>query len=384
MTHDENAVQPNARQWVADLQAGDDVRERYLVWRKNLLTAKNGRSYVSMVLGDRTGKIETRIWDHADAMAALFETQDVIEVKGRVIKYQDHRQLNVVAVKRIQTEDVDITELLPTSRRPMAEMMEELTGVIASIHKPPLRRLLETIVATPEVQEGLSRAPAAKTIHHAWTGGLLEHTLSVCRLLDDIWAHYDTIFPGMMDRDILMAGGILHDLGKIWELGGITFEYTDRGKLLGHMALVYEVIDRAVREQQDFPADLEMHLKHLVLSHHGQLEYGSSKRPKTAEAWALHYADILDGRMTWLNALTAEMEPGEWSTYQRLYDRYFWKPPRHESAPDPSGSTDPSEPIEANESAPDHREAEIEAMDKPEPSPQLNLLETTPKKTRQS
>ncbi|MCD6498106.1 MAG: HD domain-containing protein [Deltaproteobacteria bacterium] len=376
MTHSNDAVHHGERQWVADLQPGDDVRDRYLVWRKNLLMAKNGRPYVSMVLGDHTGKIETRIWDHADNLATLFEAQDVIEIKGRVIKYQDHRQLNVIAVKRIPTEDVDITELLPTSRHPIAEMMEELTGVIASIHKPPLRRLLETIVALPDVKEGLLRAPAAKTIHHAWTGGLLEHTLSVCRLLDSIWTHYDAIFPGMMDRDILMAGGILHDLGKIWELGGITFEYTDRGKLLGHMALVYEVIDHAIREQEDFPADIEMHLKHLVLSHHGQLEYGSPKRPKTAEAWALHYADILDGRMTWLNALTTELEPGEWSTYQRLYDRYFWKPPRHGDAIEPSSPNEFPDPSEAEAS-------DADQTDEPKPSPQLSLLEATPKNTRQ-
>lgn len=321
----------DSRQWISSLSEGQRVDEVYLVWRKNKLMARNSRPYLALQVGDRTGRIEARAWERADELDARFAVHDLVRLRAQVVRYQDHLQLKVDDIVAVRSESGAVSDMevfLPTSSRPVEDMWAELLDLVAGLPDPHLRGLLQDLLSEPDVAARVQAAPAAKNIHHAWRGGLLEHTLSVCRLVQAMWRHYEEQLPGLLDRSLLVAGAIVHDMGKVWEMDPVTFDYTDEGRLLGHMSLMLVELDRRIRARPDFPRHLALHLEHLLLSHHGELEYGSPKRPKTPEAWVLHYADILDGRMMWMHSLLADMEPGDWSSYQRLYDRYFWKPPR--------------------------------------------------------
>ena len=333
----------DSRQWISSLSEGQRVDEVYLVWRKNKLMARNSRPYLALQVGDRTGRIEARAWERADELDARFGVHDLVRVRAQVVRYQDHLQLKVDDIVAVSSQPgtgsgaradgqpgavIDMEIFLPSSSRSVDTMWVELFDLVAGLPDPHLRGLLQDLLSEPDVAARIKAAPAAKNIHHAWRGGLLEHTLSVCGLVQALWRHYEQQLPGLLDRSLLVAGAIIHDMGKVWEMDPVTFEYTDEGRLLGHMPLMLVELDRRIRARPDFPRTLTLHLEHLLLSHHGELEYGSPKRPKTPEAWVLHYADILDGRMMWMHSLFADMDPGDWSAYQRLYDRYFWKPPR--------------------------------------------------------
>lgn len=349
-----------SRKWIKELREKQTVAERYMVYRKSLPVSRGGQIYLSLLLGDKSGKMEARVWNDGEAVGALFDLYDVVQVEGRTVRHQDQLQLHIKTLKKVDRAEIDPADFLPVSKRPLQEMMDDLNEVIRSMENRHLRFLLEAVLSEEETQRGFMHSPAAKTIHHAWIGGLLEHTLSICGALEAIFRHYDRIHPGLMDRDILMAGAILHDLGKIWEIKPTgAFEYTDRGRLLGHVCLTYEHVTRRIASIPDFPRCLALHLEHLILSHHGELGFGSPKRPKTAEAWALHVADLLDVRLAWLAEQTEALSPGEWTQYQRLHDRYFWKPPRED--PPPSGFFGLKQSDEAD--------AEPEPDAKPEPEP---------------
>jgi 3'-5' exoribonuclease len=323
-----NEIKDIERKWVVDLEQNQVVSESYLVWRKNLLMARNGKPYLNLIVGDRTGKVEGRVWNNAAELDKRFSAHDIVTIKAKTTRYQDRIQLNIGDIAKMEGEEADLALYIPATTRSVEKMWTRLLDHVDSMSNPHLRKLLGEMLAEPAICKGFKRSPAAKSIHHARAGGLLEHVLSVCGLLESICSHYERIYPGFMDRDLVLAGGILHDLGKIWELGGPTFEYSDSGRLLGHIIMVYEEVSDRIKAQPGFPPDLANHLKHILLSHHGELEYGSPKRPKTAEAWAVHYADILDGRMEWLHDQICNLEPGEWTPFQRLHDRYFWSPVR--------------------------------------------------------
>ncbi len=319
-----------SRQWIQDLSEKDNVDEVYLVWQKNLLVAKNGRSYLNLVVGDKSGKVEGRVWSEADKFDELFQPRDLVRIKAQTIKYQDRLQLNIKSIEKIHEKEEDLSLFIPATKRSLDEMKAELDSLVNSIQNPHLRAISADFLTRGVASKKFAKAPAAKSIHHAWIGGLLEHTLSVCRLADSIRTHFDQVCPGLLDRDMVLAGSLLHDVGKTWELGETTFEYTDEGRLLGHLVLMYEAVADYIRNKPDFPPHLSLHLKHIILSHHGELEHGSPKRPQTAEAWAVHYADIIDARMSWLHEQFSDVKPGSWTRFQRQYDRYFWNPPAEE------------------------------------------------------
>lgn len=323
------------RKWIEDLNEMDEVDEQYVVLRKAMPVTRNNRPYLNLQLGDRTGRVEARVWDNAEALSDRFELHDVVRVRGRAIRYQDHIQINVTAIEKVAEADLDQAVFLPASRTPADELWSGLSEAVSSVHNPHLHALLVAVLQEADVAARLRKGPAAKTVHHARLGGLLEHILSLCTLADRVCDHYTNVFAQPLDRDLLIAGAILHDLGKIWELDpDRAFEYTDRGRLLGHVAMTYHHVGRRIEEINGFPEPLATHLLHMILSHHGELSFGSPKRPKTAEAWLLHFLDIMDGHLTWLNEQTGSLEPGQWTGYQRLHDRYFWKPPRDEAAAD--------------------------------------------------
>ncbi len=326
------------RQWIRELSEKDKVDDVYLVWQKNLLVARNGRPYLNIILGDKSGKLECRVWNMAEKLDSLFSPRDLIRATGQVIRYQDRLQLNAKDIKKADASGVDLSIFIPSSERSMEKMQSELDSIIESLEDPHLKDITKHFLKRSSLSKRFHEASAAKSIHHAWSGGLMEHTLSVCGLMEVIWRHFETLFPGFLNRDLMITGALLHDVGKTWELEKMTFDYTDEGRLLGHLVMMCEAVAEYIRTKPDFPKHLSLHLKHIILSHHGELEHGSPKRPQTAEAWAVHYGDILDARMSWLHQELEDVEEGEWTRYQRQYDRFFWKPPKKNPGVQDSGT----------------------------------------------
>jgi 3'-5' exoribonuclease len=305
------------------IQERDWVEAVFLVRDKILGMAKNGKPYLTLKLMDRTGEVEGRIWDRVDEFSAQFERDDFIRVAGKASLYLGKMQLVVQEVTRLDDSAVDLADFLPVATRPAAAMVADLQERVAGLADPHLRALLQAFLDDRTFLAAYSRAPAAKAMHHVYLGGLLEHSLAVASLADDICQRY----PGL-NRDLLVAGALLHDVGKIRELRyARSFEYTDVGKLLGHIVIGVELIEEKLRTLPDFPMELAILLKHLLLSHHGQYEFGSPKRPKTLEAVILNFIDDLDSKINGVRTHLDKEPDSEsaWTQYHRLYDRYFFK-----------------------------------------------------------
>jgi len=301
----------------------DWVESVFLVREKVTAMAKNGKPYLTLKLMDRSGEIEGRVWDRVDELGALFDKDDFVRVRGRASSYLGRMQLVVQELARVDESEVDFADFLPVSDTPAAELETQLRQKIASLGDPHLRRLMESFVADADFLRAFCSAPAAKSMHHVYLGGLLEHSLSIAGLVDLVCGHYP-----YLNRDLLLVGALLHDVGKIAELRySRSFDYTDEGKLLGHIVMGVELIDGRIAALPDFPHELAVHLKHLLLSHHGQYEFGSPKRPKTLEAVVLNYLDDLDSKLNGIrNHIEREGEQdGNWTSYHRLYERYFFK-----------------------------------------------------------
>lgn len=309
--------------FVNQIQEREWIESPFLVRDKLVGMAKNGKPYLSLKLMDRSGEIEGRVWDRVDELTALFERNDFIVAAGKASLYLGKMQLVIQELSRLDESQVELADFLPVSSRPVAEMVAELRSWVAGFGDPHLRRLMEAFLNDAKWLAAFSRAPAAKAMHHVYLGGLLEHSLAVAALADDICRHY----PGLR-RDLLITGALLHDVGKISELRfERSFEYSDAGKLLGHIVIGVELVEEKLRQLGDFPMEQAILLKHLLLSHHGQYEYGSPKRPKTLEAVVLNFIDDLDSKINGVRThldKEADSDSG-WTQYHRLYDRYFFK-----------------------------------------------------------
>jgi 3'-5' exoribonuclease len=309
--------------FVKDIQERDRVEAPFLIRDKIIGMAKNGRPYMTLKLMDCSGEVEGRIWDRVDELSALFNKDDFVQVSGKASVYMGKMQLVIQELDRLEESAIDLSDFLPVSGRPVAEMVNELTSVIEGLTDPALRSLMQAFLADEDFMAGFMRAPAAKTMHHVYLGGLLEHSLAVAALAHDVCRRYPDI-----NRDLLVVGALLHDVGKVAELRyQRAFEYTDVGKLLGHIMIGVELVEDKLRSLQGFPQELAIHLKHLLLSHHGQYEYGSPKRPKTMEAVILNFIDDLDSKINGVRT-HIEREPdseSSWTRYHKLYDRYFFK-----------------------------------------------------------
>lgn len=309
--------------FVTQIREREWIEAPFLVRDKLVGMAKNGKPYLTLKLMDRSGEIEGRVWDRVDELTSLFERNDFIMAAGKASLYMGKMQLVVQELARLDESQVELADFLPVSTRPVAEMVAELRGWVGGFSDPYLRRLMEAFLADEQWLAAYSRAPAAKAMHHVYLGGLLEHSLAVAALADDICRRY----PGLR-RDLLITGALLHDVGKINELCfERAFEYSDAGKLLGHIVIGVELIEEKLRTIPEFPLELAILLKHLLLSHHGQYEYGSPKRPKTLEAVVLNFIDDLDSKINGVRT-HLEKEPASetgWTQYHRLYDRYFFK-----------------------------------------------------------
>lgn len=309
--------------YAGQIQDRDIVNDSFLVREKITAMARNGKPYLTIKLMDRSGEVEGRVWDRVEEFSGCFDKDDFIEVQGKASLYLGKMQLVIQKLKKLDDSQVDLGDYLPVAARGIEDMVAELRDQVASLQTPCFKDLMELFLADEAFMQGYTSAPAAKAIHHVYLGGLLDHSLSVGRLVDDICRHYPTV-----NRDLLLTGALLHDIGKVAELCyERAFGYTDAGKLLGHITIGFQMLDSKLAEIPDFPNDLALLLKHLLLSHHGQYEYGSPKRPKTLEAIILNYLDDLDSK---INGIQTHMDKDPnneqtWTGYHRIYDRYFYK-----------------------------------------------------------
>ncbi len=309
--------------FVKEIKEREKVEGVFLVSKKETALSKNGNLYLILRLMDRTGEIEGRVWEEAESLAKGFDKDDFVSVKGWAVPFQGGIQINISAIERFPEDKVSLHDFLPSSDRDPEEMMRELVGLIRSMEDPYLRRLLTLFVEDREISRLLKMAPAAKNMHHAYLGGLLEHTLSLSRLILDVSRHYRN-----MNRDLLLTGAVLHDIGKIYELSyEKTFDYTDEGRLLGHIVKGVEMVEKKASMIPGFPEELKMLVKHMILSHHGHLEYGSPKRPKIPEAIMLYYLDDMDAKVQSVQRLIEEEreKDSNWTSYHRLYQRQIYK-----------------------------------------------------------
>ncbi|UOF01111.1 3'-5' exoribonuclease YhaM family protein [Bdellovibrio reynosensis] len=309
------------RQNIQALQDKENVDSLFLVKEKHVAVGKNGRPFMGLQLGDATGSIDARLWDRVDELSREFDVGDVIRVKGLVQLFQNRKQLIVHRLEKVDSSTVNFEEYIPKASKNVEDMYVELLQMVRTMKNDHLRQLTLDTLEDPEIRPMVLKAPAAKTIHHAWLGGLLEHILSICKIMDFMGTHYP-----FLNRDLLLFGGIFHDIGKLWELSydnGIS--YTDRGRLIGHMQIACELIDKKSSRILGFNEELRDICKHIILSHHGKLEYGSPKRPKFLEAMVVAMIDDFDSKVATLKTvIDSERGSGEkWSRYNDLFDRYF-------------------------------------------------------------
>jgi 3'-5' exoribonuclease len=309
--------------FVNQIKDGDKVESIFLVKDKNTGITKNGNLYIHLMLMDRTGEIKARIWDNAEEFKKKFEKNNFIKVKSRASLYQKMLQLTIKDLEYIPSDEVFIDDFLPKTKSNIEKLFNELKKHANGINNIHLKKLLELFLKDEELMRLFKMAPAAKSLHHAYIGGLLEHTLNLVKLVIEI----SKLYP-RLNIDLLISGAILHDIGKIKELSfQNVFDYTDKGRLVGHITIGVEMLNEKIQELPDFPFELDLLLKHLILSHHGHFEFGSPKRPKTLEAIALYYLDDLDAKIDGIAHLidVENDNKSPWTSFNKLYERYFFK-----------------------------------------------------------
>jgi 3'-5' exoribonuclease len=309
--------------YAADIRENQLVDAFFLVASKNQGVTKGGSSYLTLKLLDRSGEIEARVWERADDLARGFDRNDFVRVRGQATLYQGKVQIRVQDVTRVDESKVAAEDFLPKSANDPETMLAELQTILRAVKNPHLLALAETCFADEELMNLLKQAPGAKTIHHPYLCGLLEHTLSLLKLILKVVENYRSV-----DVDLLLIGGFLHDIGKVYEFSfDRAFDYTDAGQLLGHLVMEVELVSKKIDMIPDFPPELALLVKHMLVSHHGAYEFGSPKLPQTLEAVILHSLDDLDGKIQAIQTMP-EKEPGsKWTAFHRAYGRSFYRKP---------------------------------------------------------
>ncbi len=304
--------------FVSTLQDGQTVTTHFLVCVKEIRSTREGKSYLRLELGDSTGRVEARMWDRFDQMAAGFECNDFVKVQARVENYRTILQLALDKIRRAADREVDPADFVAHTKENVDDLYDRLLRAVASVGNPWLRKLLDSVVQDPEIVPRLKRAPAAKVMHHAFYGGLLEHVLSLCDLCRAVLSHNPEA-----DADLLLSGAVLHDVGKLEELSyERSLGYTDEGQLLGHILLEYELVTKKMDAIEGFPPALKTLVQHMLVSHHGKYEFGSPKLPMFREALMLHYLDDLDSKMAAIrSALESDQGEGNWTAFSGALER---------------------------------------------------------------
>ncbi len=303
--------------YINELRDGEMLSAVYLCKQCQTLKTKTGKSYMALTLQDRTGTLEAKVWDFGPGIGNV-EAMDYVYTEGQLTTFQNNLQLNVRRLYKANEGEYDPADYMPVSGRDRKEMLAELKQQIETVKQPHLRSLLQLVFSDNDIISKFTSHSAAKAIHHAFIGGLLEHTLGVAKLCSQIAGDYP-----LLNRDLLVTAAIFHDIGKLFEISSFPEnDYTDEGNLLGHIFLGAEYIGKKIEEVPDFPQKLAAELRHCILAHHGELEFGSPKRPAIAEALVLSMADNLDAKMETLKELFAgnENAGGNWLGYQKLFE----------------------------------------------------------------
>jgi len=330
--------------FVRDLADGQAVVSLFLVHEKEIRTSpRTGKSWLQLSLGDRTGTISAKMWDNFDSLVSTFDCDDVIHIRGRVKTYNGEKELTIEQIVPARDHDYEMGDFLPHTKYDVEKLYADLRASVASVTNPWLQKLLASIVEDPEIAPLLKRAPAAMSMHHAYIGGLLEHVVSLLGLANALCAHYTEL-----DRDLVITGVILHDIGKTEELRyARRIDYTTEGRLLGHITIGAQIVRKKIDAIAGFPKPLAVLVEHLILSHHGSLEFASPVVPQTREALALHFLDDIDSKMAAARATieAAESSGAVWTDRNPALrralarpDRYMAGAPEQKSAPQSNGS----------------------------------------------
>jgi 3'-5' exoribonuclease len=317
-----------ARRYVQQLTDGETIDELFLVSEKQLRANRNGNLYIQVELRDRTGAIRGRLWNASEQLFRSFEEGDFLQIKGKVQLFQGALQVILNHLDRIQSEKVELADFLPHTEHDVGKLLERLRGTLLKMSNPHLRALIECFLMEEKFVEDFCKVPAGVRNHHAYLGGLLEHVVQLLDVADRVLPLYP-----QLDRDLLLTGIFLHDIGKVRELSyGRVFSYTDEGQLIGHLVIGVEMLNEKAAKVPDltgepFPAELLLRLKHMILSHHGTYEFGSPKLPMTPEAVALHYLDNFDAKV---HSFTRDIrddrnQESAWTPFNQSLQRRLFK-----------------------------------------------------------
>lgn len=355
--------------FVGTLPINEPVTAHFLVLSKEIRQKKTGEPYLSLHLSDRTGEIEAKMWDNVTEVMDTFERDHFLKVKGIVQVYQNRSQFTIHKLRKLEEHEVEPADFFPSSERDPEEMFAELRGIVNGFTNPHLKALLNSVLDDAPLAAMYKLAPAAKTIHHAYRSGLLEHVLSLCHLAKLTAAHYKNI-----DLDLLLTGVVLHDIGKVEELSYARgFSYTADGQLLGHIIQGLRLVDRKFASLPDFPPKLRSLVEHMIVSHHGELEFGSPKVPIFAEAMLLHHLDNMDSKMDAIRgALQRDRAvEGEFTGWVAPLERVLLKKDKYlNPAPDPPVAAAPA----PHQPAPNKAPAPPPPAAKPAAPPQNSLF----------
>jgi 3'-5' exoribonuclease len=334
------------------------ITSTFVVVTKQIKPKKTGEPYLALTLGDRSGQPEAKMWDNVDEVLNAFEQDDFLKIKGLVNKYKNRFQLTIHKLRKLGDSEIEFADYLPKTTKDIDELWRALTDFVDSFQNPHLQALVRAFMSDEEIAAAYRNAPAAKTLHHAYIGGLLDHVVSLFRSCDLICRNYPQV-----NRDLLLTGAFLHDIGKIHELTyNRSFSYTTRGQLLGHMVIELEMLQSKLALVSDFPNELKTLVEHLIISHHGEYEFGSPKLPMFPEALVLHYMDDLDSKM---EAMRAQFEreadnDSAWTSYNPSLGRPLLNSAKFLAPKDPAPANGSSSQAEVKADA----DISVEAAEK--------------------
>ncbi len=308
--------------FVENIKAGDEIDDSFVLAEKTMAQKKDGSHYLTVKLSDKTGSVKGVVWDHVEEIASVTTAGEVVHIKGGASEYRGELQVVTKKMAPVKPEDVNSTDFLPATSHNIDVMFERLVRMTERMNTDYLRELFDAFWKDSGFVEKFKTAPAAKKMHHAYIGGLLEHTLSMALLVERIAGHYSGV-----DLELLLAGVILHDIGKIKEFDyQLSIDYSDEGRLLSHIIIGIHMVDEKLKQVDHFPLEKERLLKHMIISHHGTREFGSPEPPKTLEAVLLNYIDEIDSKVNGIREFIAAEEPDTgWTSYHKILGRHFYK-----------------------------------------------------------
>lgn len=310
------------KQFINTIKPGDTVDDIFVLSEKSVSQKKDGNNFLNVSLSDKTGRIKGVIWDNVDQIASAVTSGNFVHIEGSVSQYNGNLQLVIRKMTPCPPDSADPSDFIPKTDRNTDVMLEGLINLTSSIKNKYLKQLLDAFWNDEDFVCKFKQAPAAKNMHHVFIGGLLLHSFSMAKLADKIAMHY-----GGIDRDLLLTGAILHDIGKIRELRyNLSIDYSDEGRLLSHIVIGCRMIDEKIREIKDFPEEQALLIRHMIVSHHGSKEFGSPEPPKTIEAVLLNYIDEIDAKVNGIREFISREDSGEtWTSYHRLLGRHFYR-----------------------------------------------------------